>query len=325
VNAYETDMAVLFPSELDGSQLVAYQNRFGRFTRGLRTNMDSPVDDSLIGKGVGDNLPAEIIPLLNTLAIDSVTGEITFSNNEEPSRQLLRIEAVVGDDDRALVPNTKAWPWSVHGALISTFPNGRAKLGTGTLVNEHHVVTAGHNVYRPKLGGWAIGCKFIPGRNVAPGVTVANQTPFGEANGSRMISVKGWTRDLKKECDYAMVILDKDIGKETGWFGIASITRDILVQHIVNISGYPANKGGHSLYTHSQKISLVSDDQIGYPADTSPGQSGSGAWVYKSDFIEEPKVVAIHNYGDMEDFKENISTRINENVFDNLTRWMSIW
>lgn len=327
----KTSTAVILSSLISGESVNINRNEYGKFTES-KCPIELVSQEENIGAGIAEKKVARIAPLLSGMKIDSQTGEIAFLSAAdmydfyvENKRENTGEKIIILPDDRVQIVSTKTWPWSVQGVLLSTFPNGKTVLGSGTIVNRHHVLTAAHNIYRSKLGGWAIGCKFIPGYNVSNGITESDKTPFGEADAARLISVKGWTEENKKEYDYGMIILDREIGEYTGWFGVAYVTKNILLQHVVNISGYPASHGGCSLYTHHEKITSVSDQQVGYPVDTSVGQSGAAVWVYKSPYVSHPCAVGVHNYGDVQLYKENISTRINEEIFDNLVQWMQQW
>lgn len=228
-------------------------------------------------------------------------------------------EAVIGPDNRILVRNTTDWPWRVQGKLTMDFPNGRSYIGSGTLINKHHVLTAGHCVFDESLGGWATSITFTPAQN-------DTARPFGVAVASRLVSVKGWTEEHKPEWDMGMLILDRDIGDSTGWFGIITGPDDILKDYYVNVTGYPGDiprdgREGRLQYTMRDAIKTVSSEVLGYHIDTYGGQSGSGVWS-RWDGYDGYHCAGIHVRGSS---RENQATRISQVKFDRIVEWMKAW
>lgn len=52
--------------------------------------------------------------------------------------------------------SSTAFPWSSIAKLYITMPNGRMYVGSGAMVDQFHVLTAGHVIYSSSDGGWAI-------------------------------------------------------------------------------------------------------------------------------------------------------------------------
>jgi glutamyl endopeptidase len=222
---------------------------------------------------------------------------------------------IIGRDDRVRVGNPTARPWRVHGHLIIRFPNGRTYIGSGTMVNRHHVLTAGHCMYSRADGGWATSVQFNPAQN-------DGNLPFGSAFAQRLISVTNWTERSELDWDFGMLILDQQMGDRTGYFGVITFgADDSLNRHRVNVSGYPGDKGGRQMWTHADVIKAVGRERFLYDVDTMGGQSGSGVWSTWQGHVGE-KVAGIHTTGSL---SGNGATRISRVKFDRIVEWMRTW
>lgn len=229
-----------------------------------------------------------------------------------PTGLFARPEVIIGADDRARVHATSAWPFAVHGHMIMRFPNGKTYIGSGAMVNRHHVLTAGHCVYSRADGGWATSIRFNAGQN-------DGSLPFGSAMAARLLSVRGYTVELDTEWDMAMLILDRDLGQRTGWFGVVTFGDDSrLLRKRVNVTGYPGDKGGEQMWTHADAIKSVGAERFFYNIDTMGGQSGSGVWSTFAGHQGE-KVAGIHTTGSS---SGNGATRISRAKFDRIVSWL---
>lgn len=220
-------------------------------------------------------------------------------------------EVIIGRDDRVRVNNPRAWPFSVHGHMVMRFPNGKTFIGSGTLVNKHHVLTAGHCVYSKADGGWATSVVFNAAQN-------DNQLPFGSASAVRLLSVTGWTQNGDRAHDMGMLILNSDLGARAGWFGVITLgNSSSLLRKRVNVTGYPGDKGGQQMWTHADAIKSVTAENFHYDIDTMGGQSGSGVWSAFAGHQGE-KVAGIHTTGAS---SGNGATRISRPKFDRIVNW----
>lgn len=221
-------------------------------------------------------------------------------------------EVVIGFDDRIRISPANRWPWAVHGHMEMTFPDGRRFIGSGTMINRHHVLTAGHCVFSRDNGGWATEVIFQAARD-------DGALPFGTSSAVRLLSVAGWTNGENPEFDMGMLILGDELGERTGWHGIVTGPEAMLSNHRVNVSGYPGDKGGRTLWTHKDVIKSVTDTKVFYDIDTAGGQSGSGVWSVWDGHAGE-KVCAIHTTGSQ---SGNGAVRIDRDKFDRIIGWMA--
>jgi glutamyl endopeptidase len=224
-------------------------------------------------------------------------------------------KVIIGPDGRVRVSNTAASPWCVHGHMITRFPNGRTYIGSGTMVNRHHVLTAGHNVFNAAYGGWATSVQFNPAQN-------DNSLPKGTAWATRLLSVTGWTQSGNSDFDMGMLVLDRQLGDRTGWHGVITFGSDSdLHRYRVNVTGYPGDKGGQQMWTMADVIKAVGGERFLYDIDTYGGQSGSGVWSSWPGHSGN-KVAGIHTTGSA---SGNGATRISRAKFDRIVEWMQQW
>ena len=162
---------------------------------------------------------------------------------QEEETVLQRIKP--NQDGRTRIQNTEDLKYRFHGHMIMEFINGKKYLGSGALVGPHHVLTAGHNIYSHKQYknkdlGWAVHVTFIPAQN-------EDKEPFGQVESSILLAHKDWidgeSKQARKDFDLAMIILEKAIGYQTGWAGLLCAPDDTISKFIINVTGYPGDKG----------------------------------------------------------------------------------
>lgn len=208
------------------------------------------------------------------------------------------METVIGVDERKRVPDTDLQPWRMICALRIRGPGGTGAIGTGWFIGPRTVVTAGHCLFSQTFfGGWADSVEVIPGHNRLQNGRVVK--PFGSTVGRRMSVLDRWATsdDREPDFDIGCIHLDEPLGEQTGWFGFASLPPDELTAYLVNISGYPSDRGGgDEQYFASNRIQHVGERRVFYDVDTHGGQSGAPVWVHEEEG-SPPLVVAVHAYG----------------------------
>lgn len=246
---------------------------------------------------------------LNLTELNNINEQYNYSNF--PEDQIA--EVIIGEDNRTRITNTASWPYLTHGHMVMRFPNNKVYIGSGTIVNKRHVITAGHCIYSRRDGGWAKSVMFYPAQN-------DNHLPFGGIPVVQLWSVKGWTERNDTNWDFGMLKLNQDISKKTGHLGIIAY-RDHrkLLRHRVNVTGYPGDKGGKQMWTHADIIKATSSQRVIYNIDTMGGQSGSGVW---SSFPNHKPyhVCAIHTTGHT---SGNGATRISMPLFNSILKILS--
>jgi len=236
---------------------------------------------------------------------------------DDPGRQSggVGFQTVFGVDDRVRIDDTTLYPWRTHCKLIMTFRNGRRFVGSGTLISDKYVLTAGHNVYdhgRANDGrrvGWATQVEVIPGLD-------GTYKPYGSAFAVYLRSIQGWVRDQDPRHDFALVTLDRKIGASTGWLGYGNFALDKDLHG--HLSGYPGDRdNGQRQYYDKRALSDWSKFQVFYRIDTAAGQSGSGVWLNENG---KRYVCAVHARGGV-DYNEG--TRLESNTFRTIQTWIA--
>ncbi|MBL0941932.1 MAG: trypsin-like serine protease [Alphaproteobacteria bacterium] len=232
-------------------------------------------------------------------------------------------------------------PYRYCGNLLMTFPHSENEeevpakcVGSGVLVGPNHVLTAAHNLFSHKRGGWATEVIFTPAQ-------CKTMKPFGEVKGVLLRSFKGWIDGKGEGYDHDMglIILERAIGYQIGWAGLLEPESSFLASSPrLKIVGYPS-KGvkvklqegiakikAAQMYKHSGHIKESQEQRFLYEIETAPGQSGGPLLAYNMD---NHYVVGVHTYGLYEESKkERVSegTRLTSNklecILEGINRFM---
>lgn len=211
-------------------------------------------------------------------------------------------KSVIGPDERRQITATELYPYRTVGLI--TFDGG---ICTGTLIGPRHVLTAGHCVYDIQNNRWYRNLKFSPGQNGAA-------RPFGTLPVKKTLVTKAWTRQHRRSFDFAMVILDQNIGEHVGWMGFIEFdpnARDSV------INGYPGDKPFGTMWFSQCAVRGAKRQQLFYDCDTFGGMSGSAV----HDMFEDgPFAFGVHAYG-VDSTGLNGATRLNRAVFEKILSW----
>lgn len=223
------------------------------------------------------------------------------------------IETVHGVDNRVKIANPAVYPWRATASLLITAADNSQWIGTGWFISPRTLITAGHVVHIKGSGvagrdGWVKRIQVMPGRNGA-------SLPYGSVTSTVFRSVTGWTGSGNQDFDYGAIILPTPLGNTTGWLGFGNYTDADLLATVGNIAGYPGDKPAGTLWYDARRIASVTARKVHYDIDTAGGQSGAAVYrvVGGNRFA-----FAVHAYGGA---TTNSGTRINAQVFANLTAW----
>lgn len=195
-----------------------------------------------------------------------IDGEIGTESAPQP-------RTIFGADNRIRVNNTSQYPYSTIVKLYMKFPNGGRYEGSGSLIGNNTVLTAGHCVYSKNLGGWATTVEVAPGMN-------EGYRPFGTAYSNKMYTTSGWFNSSGGNSnvhDVGVIKLDREIGKSTGYLGLKNT---LSPSDNVTLTGY---HGVNYMQTQTGKPLSVNEDYVNYTLDTKPGSSGSP--VYSNNYV----------------------------------------
>jgi glutamyl endopeptidase len=228
---------------------------------------------------------------------------------------------VFGADSRVLVTPTNIFPNRAICRLIVRYPltpAGKAFAGTGSLIGDRHVLTAGHVLFNAAQGGWAQRIRVVPGMD---GDTWWFGSELLVWPNYRQRSVTGWTEDQDIDYDYGLITLNT--GFSLGSFGLLYASDNTLDSTTAYVTGYPAEKGtppGTQQFGVPGGGSVTDYDStlVYYSIDTSKGQSGAG--VYR--FWEGKRaIIAVH--GGQYDSDENRGARITKDRYNQIRGWQS--
>jgi V8-like Glu-specific endopeptidase len=231
------------------------------------------------------------------------------------------LESILGPtDDRVRILDTDLTPWRMVCALRMRGPSGSA-IGTGWFVGPKTLLTAGHCVYSTQFfgsSGWTTEIEVSPGRN-------GTEFPFKTVKSRNFSSVDRWVNSEDPDFDIGCIHLTEPIGNEIGWFAVAALAPEELQGYLVNVSGYPGDRGaGTEQYHHKNRVLQVTDRRVFYDVDTFGGQSGAPVWIHETDDAP-PLAVGIHAYGtggSPTGLEANSAPRIIPEVLEQIRGWV---
>lgn len=219
-------------------------------------------------------------------------------------------------DGRRIVENVRSAPWKMICSLLLEAPDGRTTVGTGWLAGPRTVVTAGHCVNRPDIGGWVRRILVMPARS-------SSETP-ARVVATRFQCLKAWAVDRSKDFDVGVVHLPMPLGEQFGWLGFLPPTDGSLRELPVVSAGYPLELRGESMVSHEGRLTAATRHRIFYDVDTMAGQSGSPVMTTGAN----RHVIGIHNYGEDATptafgIEANGATRITPELFQEIRKWIA--
>ncbi|HET8541012.1 MAG TPA: serine protease [Anaeromyxobacter sp.] len=228
-------------------------------------------------------------------------------------------ETVLGKDERVRILDTDLAPWRMICSLRIRGASGARAIGTGWFVGPRTILTAGHCVHSNRyFGGWATSIEVAPGRDGA-------ETPFGTVKSARFGSVDRWVKSEDPDFDIGCIHLAEPLGDKVGWFAVAALPPAELEGFLVNVSGYPGDRGGgNEQYHHRNRVLTVTDRRVFYDVDTFGGQSGAPVWIHEREGAP-PIAIGIHAYGvggSPAGLDANSAPRIIPEVLEKIREWV---
>ncbi|MBI4402622.1 MAG: trypsin-like serine protease [Deltaproteobacteria bacterium] len=191
---------------------------------------------------------------------------------------------------------------------------GRLSLGcTGTLVGPRHVLTAGHCVYDTEHDRFTrlSELSFSPGQN-------GDLRPYGTIRAIRSSTSKRYSREHNPGFDYGMVLLERPIGRRTGWMNFTPFLSG--KKYGINISGYPGDKPNGSQWHAYCPIERVLSERMYYGCDTFGGNSGSAIYVLGRLSAKSREIIGVHVEGGE---TQNKGTRMTQAKYNLIRRFIA--
>jgi glutamyl endopeptidase len=245
------------------------------------------------------------MPGLSATGMSPVATQILRSGKASAEEvKAVGSESIVGLDDRTRIFDTNMSPWRMICA-IRCYWGSRLSVGTGALIGPNILLTAGHVVFPRDKRSAPDEIEIIPALN-------GSQRPYGGVKATQIWIHPRWQEGFELQSDVAAIELDKPVGHELGWFGLAAKTAEELRFEWAHVTGYPGEKqeapatpGGREtapvvaaqLWHHAAPIINVVNNRIFYAADTTPGQSGAPIYTFDPSQSPVPVVVGVHAYG----------------------------
>lgn len=231
------------------------------------------------------------------------------------------VESLIAADDRQRVLDTDLTPWRMICALHMRSAAGVEATATGWLAGPRTIITAGHHVHnRDFFDGWADSIEVSAGRN-------RSALPFSQFTATHFAACDRWVESADPDFDIGCIQLDLPLGDLTGWFGLASPAPSELETALVNVGGYPADRGdGTEQYFHANRVLHVGDRRIYYDIDTFGSQSGAPVWIHRTPSAP-PVVIALQANGTVGGpfdlgSTANSTPRITPEIFDMINTWI---
>ena len=228
--------------------------------------------------------------------------------------------SLIGADERVRIRETEQPPFNLICALRIAAPWGDF-IGTAWFAGPKTLITAGHCVFDAnQMGGWASEITIYPGRD-------GDEPPPATLVSKDFSTVDLWEQNQDPDHDIAAIHLEENVLKGAAPFRIATMPDADLQDQLVNVSGYPSDKGGFEQWWARNRIRAVRPLRIFYDVDTVAGQSGGPAYLLDKPGAT-PTVVAIHAYGvggtpDSLKLEVNSAPRITADKLNQIKAWVN--
>lgn len=191
-------------------------------------------------------------------------------------------------DDRTEVSNTHVFPYSAIAYLELDFLYETYR-GTGFLIADNILLTAGHCLYDEEKGGWVKSIVIKPGRKGFLSM------PFGLAESKRVSVAALWKENKDSNYDWGMISTYHSFVGNPGHFNISKVANFSTTN--VEISGYPKYIGAsesnvvYKQYKQNGSAYAYNDNLLIYQITASKGQSGAPI------FDNNNTAIGIHSRG----------------------------
>ena len=231
--------------------------------------------------------------------------------DEETDDTGIAPQAIIGEDNRVQVGNTKILPNKWIAYIVSYWPDGSATRGTAWMYGPSVAMTAAHCIYNRSKHCYPSKVILYPGYD-------SGTAPFGSYTAVKCSVPVNWRTSGNEKYDFGAVKLSSAYGSKKGYFGVKYKSSGTWTGQKVFITGYPADKGTQ-LWRMSGNIVNCSSSLLSYKIDTYGGNSGSPVY-YGSGTTRYS--IGIHTMGSS---SMNYGTRITRMVFYWMRRQRQAW
>lgn len=169
-------------------------------------------------------------------------------------------------------PNIYPYSTIVTFATYNSNTHSNGVYGSGFVIGPNVIVTAAHCVVNSE--GWVKNMRVISQYGTSSSTVYKVKEIYCLSKYIDCIE-KGNVNKIRY--DWAVVIVDGNIGEKTGWLGFE--TSDSLYDSDITVAGYTVYEqsgySGWNLFKDSGKITYAGNEEINYNANTQGGQSGS--------------------------------------------------
>lgn len=190
------------------------------------------------------------------------------------------------------------FPYRAIVRILFHFPNGQTTIGSGCLISDGTVLTAGHCAYNEAYGGLALSAAVYAGYNMYKSYKTSSSKKIYTNSIYRKEAQTAYAQNPVATCytsdmqayDYATVVLKDPIGKNNH-LGLRKFNLSADGGKNFILTGYPGEKSSNAMKMYTGKEKLYSNyynpgkyknKLIQHKINTTSGNSGSSIYSYNS-------------------------------------------
>lgn len=169
----------------------------------------------------------------NVIDFGPSIGDFGMSTTGAPTSSESGIDPhiVIWPDDRVEVSNVRQHPYKTIVFLRIKNADGKTTLGSGVMVGNSTILTAGHVVKDGKHGGWAEEIRVYPG---------GKNSGYASAVATDFACSTQWASSYSEEYDYGIINLDRPLS--VGYLNMTALSDSQLEGKVFQNYGFPADK-----------------------------------------------------------------------------------